>query len=494
MRSIKQRIWEFFLLLSLIFGCKPYNTEIKSFNEYVNLTYNELNQVLILKKNGLINYLNSIKDIAAKVKTDPVLISFFKAKNEYYQLKKEGVEMPVAFGISVNSLKEKINKHYLNNYLQFYDLLFINTKGDIFFTIRKESDYQRNIHDSLFINTSFTKKLLKTPGESFTDFQFYKASGMPSAFFIEPLIENGEQQGWILLQLSIDKINHMFVDNNKLGQTGEILLVNKQHYLLTSSRFFPDETILKKKLPDQNISFKFKERKGTKQVIDYRGKQVVSAFETFNFMNTEWLIITKKDKAELVSEYYMQNQKQLEQVLSRKVQIVETKHDVSPVNTPNKDHIKTVLIDDYKRVDTAAVLFTQGVSTCTSVSFVYPEKFAYMAHISPYDDIYNESRSDLMSTVINKIDYFEIADHQKSEIDIYITLTNTKTLNNILTKLLANNYQLNQIKVAYLSNADYANVYCSCNNKSWVNWQLSNNKVILQNFIDMSTLQELILN
>ena len=110
---------------------------------------------------------------------------------------------------------------------------------------------------------------------------------------IEPLIENGKTLGWIVMQCSINKINSIFTNNNSLGTTGELVLVNKDHYLLTNSKFRAEPTILRQQLPHENIESKFKEGQGHKLVTDYRGKKVLSSFEVFEFLGSKWLIIAR---------------------------------------------------------------------------------------------------------------------------------------------------------------------------------------------------------
>jgi len=63
------------------------------------------------------------------------MTSFFVAKKEYYALMKDTV-VPKQMVAQIEDLKQKIQYYYLLNYLNFYDILFIDTQGEIFYTIR----------------------------------------------------------------------------------------------------------------------------------------------------------------------------------------------------------------------------------------------------------------------------------------------------------------------------------------------------------------------
>ena len=270
-------------LLVFFLACKHEpSSQLKEINDY----YDVLEEVLSSRKKQLQDYLENIQLKAELVQTDELMINFFEAKNNYFLAKKE-IDIPNDIEQSIILLKQKIQSHYLANYRQFYDILFVNTLGDIFYTIRKQSDYHKNIFSEEMSGTGLSKRLSENPSKAFVDFQFYNYSGQPSAFYIQPVNKKGQHLGWLVLQSTINKINSIFYDFRNLPSTGEVLLVNKNNYLLSESRFNPKNTILKQQLSAENIEAKFKEVKGRKSVIDYRGRKAITAFDTFKLMNAD---------------------------------------------------------------------------------------------------------------------------------------------------------------------------------------------------------------
>ncbi|MBN1182003.1 MAG: cache domain-containing protein [Bacteroidales bacterium] len=463
-----------------------------SYKEFEENTYSDLQIILQERKTQLINYLTEIMNLAKNVRHDEVMMNFFKTKKEYYALRNDSL-VPDILVNEIEKLKQNIENYYLENYLNFYDIMFIDNDGEIFYTIRKEDDYHKNIFQGSLANTGLSLKLMDKPNESFVDFQFYEVSGEPSAFFIEPVIEDNTKMGWIVLQCGIDKINRLFSINKNLGVTGEIVLVNKEHYMLTNSRFKAEPTILKQQLPTNNIESKFKEKKGYKTVIDYRGKKVLSAFEVFEFFEKEWLIIAKVDKDEVISQYYLENQDILFPKIKRNLELTKNPDRV-PFNYDEK--ITYVNMDEFKRCDTASTLYTHGVSTCTAVIISYPGKFSYMAHVSPYDVIYNENRTDIINQMFKQIYYFDITLSEKRDLEIKIMSGQIESFKNLIDILLNKGIFLSQIKIMYRNDAEHGNVYnINPKKKNIVNWKIkgSNPYFISQDFNDIISLEEIIL-
>jgi len=461
-----------YLLLILVCSCNKKGI----YNHFEEKKYQQLESIVLDTKTSLANYLNATKEHARSICTDDVMTSFFLAKRDYYSLKKDTV-LPASIEYEVTELKKKIQHYYLLHYLNFYDILFIDTTGDIFYTIRKQENYHKNLFKGKLAKTSLSANLKEKNGESYIDFDFYNMSAEPSAFFIEPLTRNNKTEGWFVLQCSIKKINRIFKRNEHLGATGEALLVNKNHYLLTDSRFNVKSTILKQRLPKENIESKFMEEKGRKKVVDYRGKEVISAFDTFNFFGKEWLIIAKIDSDEIRSNYYLEFEETQYPYLLGKILEIDNEYDQG--FSTDKKYI-AVEMDEFARAENGQILFTQGVSTCTALIASFPGKFSYMAHISPYDAIYNQTKTDITDNMLKEISYFDITRAEKEKMKFEIVLTQPLALRQAIHKLLSEGFFLSQITVLCNANAEYANIYydteANCSN---VNWKVSNASVFI---------------
>ena len=182
-------------------------------------------------------------------------------------------------------------------------------------------------------------------------------------------------------------LNSLFAGAEQLGETGETFLVNHQGYMLTESSFEGDSTILEKKLSNENIQAKFREKQGHRTVSDYRGFTVLTSFEVVEFMGTQWLVVAKVDEAQITTEHFMQHRKYYaEKVIHHLASLPVGRGKERFPTTDQK--IFRVDMDEFVKANHGELLETLGVSTCTAVIATYPGKFGYLAHISPLDRVY----------------------------------------------------------------------------------------------------------
>lgn len=483
----KKAWWVMLVLLLACFipAIPPCAAADQRFAEYKASRYRMLEQALQARKDQLISYILEIQTKANNIRQDRFCTNFFKIINAFQTLKQTG-RLTAASVQKTESLKAQFREHYIFSYHYFYDVLFINPEGDIFYTIREQKDYLKNIFQPPLNETALAKKMRSLPSESFVDFQFYKISGEPSAFFIEPVQDENGLYGWIVLQFSINRINDMFTQAEGMGETGEIFLVNRDHYMLTDSRFRADSTILREHLADENISSKFAAGKGHKEVIDYRGQKAISAFEVFGFLNSQWLIIAKMDEAEIFSEYYLEHPAELQRA-------VTYCQDYQPRYTAGdlmSDDGIEVDMDEFRRTDKTQTLYTHGVAQCTALIIKYPGRFTYFAHISPYDRVYGETRTDLISNMLKKIEYLEITASEKQTLRFYIVSPSNAAFYNTVQKLLAQGFFLSQIVLMHNPAAQHANIKCTGqDNEVLVTWKKNDGAYQLERASERETLQ-----
>lgn len=434
--------------------------------------YKILGSAVEQKKKLLSDICDYAKDTAKRFSEDERILEFFKTKKNYYQ-KRKSVASSDKHIKRIEELKQNIQTYYFENYSIFYDALMIDTNGDIFFTIRKENDYHQNIFKGKLSNTSLSSNLRGNLSESFIDFQYFIPSKEPAAFFVEPVYIQNNLEGWFILQWSVNKINSLFEDSRHLGLTGEIILVNKDHFLLTGSRFKRDSSSLNLRLNSNNISSKFREKIGKKIVTDYRGIRVLSYFEVFNFLGTEWLISAKKDEDEVLTEYYKFNKNRLYPKIFKNYFENSDKGKIF-----HDDHVVKVDMEEFVRVNYGKVLYSKGVATCTGFIVSYPGKFAYMAHISPYDKTYNSEVyfTDLVGQILRRLPFYEICKNEYRNLKFYIIATHMNTIQNIVDLLIHNDFLLKQIYFFSNPEAERANIFFDTNNENiYVWWIIDSN-------------------
>lgn len=465
------------VLLLIPFGCarSPQHDEIEAY-------FRVLDKIKVTKKNQIIDYFSKIKHKVNEVDKDDTILRCFNVMRRYYNSNPTRTDDP-----SLYRLEYEMDVHYVKNYGDFYDILFVDNEGFVFHSIKHEADYHTNLFTGQFSGTQLAKHMKNNPDREFVDYEFYSPSDEPAAFFLKPVQENNEMLGWLVLQFPINKINAILSDHKGLGRTGEVYLVNINKLMLTDSRFIEDSTILKLKIDTDAVRLALA-RESEKMIInDYRGIRVLSSFKQFDVFGHSWIIIAEIDEDEAVSNHY---QKYKKYYLPR---IVEYYSNMAPkIYTSGKEISKNlkrkrVDMNEFSMTKSGEVLETHGVGPCTSIIIYYPKKFGYLAHISPMDEIYQKSfllkylpwgrKTSFLEELIKRIQYYDIYPYQLKDLQFVIIATHDKSLQTIIDYLYDMGVNLAQIKFLFNPLANYANVAFNQSDDSvYVKWLAENRK------------------
>ncbi len=415
-------------------------------------TYEELDRLRDEKLTQLRDYLDRVQRLAGQAATDPVLVEYFRIRNRLAEL--QAKQAPPAEALEViRDLDLAMREHYLANYQTFYDVLFVARDGRIFRTIRGESDVGTNLLGTQQSGTALGRRLRENPEASFVDYQFYEASGEPSAFFVEPMKVAGKPAGWLILQCTIDKLNRIFARGDYLGATGEVFLVNRERQMLTDSRFRADTSILRQHLSAENISAKFAERRGHKIITDYRGQRALTSFEVCPVLDREWLLIAKIDEDEVVTRAWRR--------AGFDATLVAAAAAAKPPRLPEPvlpSDLVRVDMDEFRCVRPGARLLTYGVSTCTAVVLGRAGHFGYLGHPSTYDRCYGEGDMDLVAQMLQRVRQFEVYPSELREVRAVVVAPHANSARGIIERLLGAGLLLSQITVVEDPSARRADV------------------------------------
>ena len=431
-------------------------------------TFQRLDKIREDKKKQLLEYLERIRKNAGAIATDELMLEFFHIKRKYYRLKKSSPP-PAELKRLISDLKNGVRRHYIQNYLSFYDILFVDKDGDIFHTIRRQGDYHKNIFEGKLAKTTLAQQLRHYPNKTFVDYEYYSVSDEPSAFLVEPVMKDGRLAGWFVLQCSINKINNMFTEETGLGATGEVFLVNRQQYMLTESRFSKESSILNLHMSHKNIDAKFKERSGHKIVTDYRGFRALTSFAVCHIGSSEWLLIAKIDEAEVITEQYKRRKKELRGVIAPCLR----KQKPQPCTSMRvESKVVEVDMDEFRKADNREMICTYGVSTCTAIIVTFPGRFAYMGHISNLDLVYGGHSTDLIGHIFKRIKTFDIYEYERRKLVVTVIANHLDSIVNIIDKLVEQGLLLSQIKFIY-ADSEYGNVlHDYLNNRTLIEWEM----------------------
>jgi len=445
-------------LLTFLFFLHPLSYAFASLQDEV---FNRLDSVRTVKKEQIRALFDNLRNKAEGVRSDKVMRDFFFFMDDLSRegFFRRGAKMSGELTVLVDEYGRTIDQYYLRNYLDFYDIMFIDRDGEIFYTILKEGDFRSNIFSEPLAKTELSRLLRENSNTFFVDYQYYSPADEPAAFFIEPVFRDGRLEGWIVLQYAINKLNALLVDYRELGETGEVYLVNRQHYILNNSRYSAEETSLRMRIDNAEVRKALEGKSGHMVVKGYRGVRVFSSYESFDLWGTKWALVASIDEDEVLTDDFLQKEEKIAPVLFR--HLAGQTQTLRRERIPSSPSSRKVDMDEVVKGNANDLLHTRGVSTCTAVTVTMPERFAYLAHISPFDKIYDENNlTHHLKALVNRIKYYDIHLYELRELRFVVVANHLASISNIIGKLSKYGIHLSQITFAYNPAAHYANVTC----------------------------------
>lgn len=122
----------------------------------------------------------------------------------------------------------------------YYDIFMIcAAHGHVMYSATKKADLGTNMRTGPFKDSALAKvwkKTVRTQAVSIVDFEPYAPSnGDPAAFVGVPIFQGETLRGIMVVQLSIDQINHVMSIRAGLGKTGETYLVGPDKLMRSDS-------------------------------------------------------------------------------------------------------------------------------------------------------------------------------------------------------------------------------------------------------------------
>lgn len=311
--KLNQKLLLAFLFLSLtpliLFAVINLNIANKAFKENA---FSQLESIREIKKLELSNYIESLSASLIVMKRDPYAVESFAAFDSAMQQSGVSGSDWAKFEKQYASRFKEVNK--VNSW---YDLFFINLKGDIIFTAAKESDLGANIVSTKLSQTSMGDAFRKAKTSSsnevvISDFKPYPPSNNePAAFMMTKLINVKNQHiGYVALQFPIDKVNHIMQQRDGMGETGETYLVGKDK-LMRSDSFLDAENrsvlasfagnVTNNGVDTEAVVAAFNGESANRIIKDYNANLVLSSFTTLDVGDFSWALIAEIDEAEAFS-------------------------------------------------------------------------------------------------------------------------------------------------------------------------------------------------
>lgn len=435
--------------------------------DYARPVFRRLAAVRAKRKDQVTAYFDAAQESAESVLDDATIMNAFAA------LRRRDRALPPPDDL-------ELDKHYVTHYGDFFDILFVDQTGYVFHTMRRESDYRSNLFEGPLCDTKLARTLPGVRRTTFVDYEFYPPSDEPAAFFAVPLpnreARNGQDAktgllGWIVLQCPLNKLNSICSDRRGLGRTGEVYLVNMDGRMVTDSRFRPDPAALALRVETEAVAEAVKVGAGEKILDDYRGVRVLSSFERFDVLGVPWVIIAEIDEAEAITEHYRKDPSLFQNRICR---LLERRRIPPQSALPSNDHRKRVDMNEFTKVATGQVAVTNGVSSCTAIGAVLPNRFAYLAHIGPTDRLYGKpdlGHNDCLGRMLRRLRRFDIYPCELAELEFVVVAVHQESFGPAVERLLDLGVELAQIRFAYNPSVRYANVYLTPDRPPvWIEW------------------------
>jgi PAS domain S-box-containing protein len=116
---------------------------------------------------------------------------------------------------------------YTMNEHKFYDMFLIDKDSKIIFSVKRESDFHKNLNKAPLKGSKFSQaynEAIHTKKPAISNFTFYKPSNEYAAFIVVPIFENDKVKGAIAAQLSIYEFLEFSENYAGLGDSVEVSL------------------------------------------------------------------------------------------------------------------------------------------------------------------------------------------------------------------------------------------------------------------------------
>ena len=197
-------------------------------------------------------------------------------------------------------------------YDYIYDILLIDTQGNILYTIARESDLGSNLFHGTYADTRLAKSVTETlqNGQSyFSDIERYAPSdNILTGFVTAPVLDkSGRKLGVLAIQLRLDRLYKAmnFAINGSLIH----YLVGEDQLLRSTlkHREWILDDVLKKAIDTRQAKIRFSEHgtQGQYDVHDYTGpagQQVLGIHYRIKLPGVSWMLISEIDKTEALAD------------------------------------------------------------------------------------------------------------------------------------------------------------------------------------------------
>lgn len=229
-------------------------------------------------------------------------------RSEYIDGKENTTASDIYLNYKKHHDKYHENRQSFMHHHGYYDVFYFNLKGDLVYTVEKETDFGLNFDTdgSQFADTGlgevFRKARDMTPGTSeFYDFTPYEPSnGAPASFFAAPIFDlNNNKIGVYAIQISVKKFDDVLHYSSGLGKTGETYVVGQDLLMRNNSHLSEKPTMLVRKIDTPAVRDALSGKSVLEKGRNTHGEKTLVAAHPLEFNGTKWAIVTEVELSEL---------------------------------------------------------------------------------------------------------------------------------------------------------------------------------------------------
>lgn len=192
----------------------------------------------------------------------------------------------------------------------YYDFFLIDLEGNIIYSVEKEQDYATNLLNGAYSQSGLGvvfRRVMDADHEhavAFSDFARYAPSNDDPAIFAARLMfdANGNRLGVLALQLPTDTIANIMHFTAGMGESGETYLVGPDMIMRSDSRFSDVSTVLETAVDTWTVREALDGHQGVGYTPDYRGIEVLSAYDFIDVDDIRWAVMAEIDADEVASQ------------------------------------------------------------------------------------------------------------------------------------------------------------------------------------------------
>jgi PAS domain S-box-containing protein len=187
------------------------------------------------------------------------------------------------------------------------DLLLVDLKGDIIYTVAKEPEFGTNLLSGPYRDTgagqAFRRALSAEPPwqQVFVDMAQYDPAGGPAAFMAQAVRDDaGQTVGVVIFQLNNSKFREVANHIQDLGETGEVYLVGADAARRSNTRF-SEGGLTTEKLSNEGAVRSAAGFTATTITKNYKGTKVIASYAPLDLMGVRWGIVSNIDLDEALA-------------------------------------------------------------------------------------------------------------------------------------------------------------------------------------------------